>query len=67
MSGAVALDPFDFPEAGEPPIAAMGQSRLDLAKLVMAAVVCPAVVGGMELTLCAGIRMMEEIAFMSAK
>lgn len=45
----------------------MGQSRLDLAKLVMAAVVCPTVAGGMELARWAGIRMMEEIAFMSAK
>ncbi len=45
----------------------MGQSRLDLAKLVMAAVVCPAVAGGMELARRACIRMMEEIAFMGEK
>ena len=38
LSGADALDPFDFPEEGEPPMAAMGPSRLDLSKPVIAAV-----------------------------
>ena len=64
LSGADALDPFDFPEQGEPPMAAMGPSRLELSKPVIAAVAGPAVAGGMELALWADIRVMEETAFM---
>lgn len=64
LSGADALDPLDFPETGEPPMAAMGPSRLDLSKPVIAAVAGPAVAGGMELALWADIRVMEETAFM---
>ena len=64
LSGADALDPFDFPEEGEPPMAAMGPSRLDLSKPVIAAVAGPAVAGGMELAVWADIRVMEETAFM---
>ncbi len=64
LSGADALDPFDFPDDGEPPMAAMGPSRLDLSKPVIAAVAGPAVAGGMELALWADIRVMEETAFM---
>lgn len=64
LSGADALDPFDFPETGEPPMAAMGPSRLDLSKPVIAAVAGPAVAGGMELALWSDIRVMEETAFM---
>lgn len=64
LSGADALDPFDFPDEGEPPMAAMGPSRLDLSKPVIAAVAGPAVAGGMELAVWADIRVMEETAFM---
>ena len=64
LAGAEALDPFDFPDEGEPPIAAMGPSRLELSKPVIAAVAGPAVAGGMELALWCDIRVMEETAFM---
>ncbi len=64
LSGAGALDRFDFPETREPPMAAMGPSRLELSKPVIAAVAGPAVAGGMELALWADIRVMEESAFM---
>ena len=64
LAGAEALDPFDFPEEGEPPKAAMGPSRLELSKPVIAAVAGPAVAGGMELALWCDIRVMEETAFM---
>ena len=45
-------------------MAAMGPSRLELSKPVIAAVAGPAVAGGMELALWADIRVMEETAFM---
>ena len=64
LSGADALDPFDYPDSGAPPMAAMGPSRLDLSKPVIAAVAGPAVAGGMELAIWADIRVMEETAFM---
>jgi enoyl-CoA hydratase len=64
LSGAEALDPHDFPDAGKPPMAAMGPSRLELSKPVIAAVAGPAVAGGMELAIWADIRVMEETAFM---
>ena len=64
LSGAEALDPFDFPENGEPPMAAMGPSRLELSKPVIAAIAGPAVAGGMELAIWADVRVMEESAFM---
>ena len=64
LSGAEALDPFEFPEEGEPPMAAMGPSRVELSKPVIAAVAGPAVAGGMELAIWADIRVMEESAFM---
>ena len=55
LSEAEALDPFEFPEEGEPPIAAMGPSRLELSKPVIAAVAGPAVAGGMDWAIWAGI------------
>jgi len=64
LEGAQALAPFDFPEEGEPPMAAMGPSRLELSKPVIAAVAGPAVAGGMELAIWADMRVMEETAFM---
>ena len=64
LEGAHALAPFDFPEEGEPPMAAMGPSRLELSKPVIAAVAGPAVAGGMELAIWADMRVMEETAFM---
>jgi len=64
LTGAEALDSFDIPDEGEPPMAAMGPSRLELAKPVIAAVAGPAVAGGMELALWCDIRVMEETAFM---
>ncbi|MEP3475459.1 MAG: crotonase/enoyl-CoA hydratase family protein [Hyphomicrobiales bacterium] len=69
LSGAEALNPFDFPEEGsstpkKPSMAAMGPSRLELSKPVIAAVAGPAVAGGMELALWCDIRVMEETAFM---
>jgi enoyl-CoA hydratase len=64
LTGAEALDPFDFPNEGGPPMAAMGPSRLELSKPVIAAVAGPAVAGGMELALWCDIRVMEENAFM---
>jgi len=64
LSGADALDPYDFPDTGEPPMAAMGPSRLELDKPVIAAVAGPAVAGGMELAMWADIRVMERSAYM---
>ena len=64
LAGAKALDPFDFPQEGEPPMAAMGPSRLELSKPVIATVAGPVVAGGMELALWCDIRVMEETAFM---
>ncbi len=68
LAGAEALDPFDFPDEGEPPqeppMAAMGPSRLALSKPVIAAVAGPAVAGGMELALWCDIRVMEETAYL---
>ena len=64
LEGAEALDPFDFPDEGEPALAAMGPSRLELSKPVIAAVAGPAVAGGMELAIWADMRVMEETAYM---
>ncbi|MFP6777334.1 MAG: crotonase/enoyl-CoA hydratase family protein [Alphaproteobacteria bacterium] len=64
LSGVEALAPNDFPDEGEPPMAAMGPSRLELSKPVIAAIAGPAVAGGMELAIWADMRVMEETAFM---
>lgn len=64
LSDASALDDYEFPDHGEPPMAAMGPSRLAMSKPVIAAVAGPAVAGGMELAMWADIRVMEETAFM---
>lgn len=60
---AGALEELDLPERGEAPRAAMGPSRLELDKPVIAAVAGPAVAGGMELALWADIRVMERSAY----
>ena len=48
LAGAEALDPFDFPDEGDPPqeagMAAMGPSRLELGKPVIAALCGPSMV-----------------------
>jgi enoyl-CoA hydratase len=64
LTGAEALDMHDFPDKGEPPMAAMGPSRMELSKPVIAAISGPAVAGGMELALWCDIRVMEETAYM---
>lgn len=64
LADADALTPFDFPDSGEPPMAAMGPTRLALSKPVIAAVAGPAVAGGMELALWADLRVMETTAYM---
>jgi len=64
ISDPSAMKAYDFPESGEPPMAPMGPSRLDLSKPVIAAVAGPAVAGGMELAMWADMRVMEETAYM---
>lgn len=59
-----ALTAYDFPDEGEPPMAAMGPSRLEMSKPVIAAIAGPAVAGGMELAMWADMRVMEESAYM---
>lgn len=65
MSGPEALHEYDFPAAEHAhSIAAMGPSRLELSKPVIAAVAGAAVAGGMELAMWADLRVIEETAFM---
>lgn len=64
LAGVDALDPYEFQDSGEPPMAPMGPSRLELSKPVIAAVAGPAVAGGMELAMWADIRVMEQTSFM---
>ena len=64
LSDTRSFRAYDFPEQGEPPMAAMGPSRLELSKPVIAAVAGPAVAGGMELAIWADMRVMEETAYM---
>ena len=64
IADPTALSQYDFGSDGEPRMAPMGPSRLELTKPVIAAVAGPAVAGGMELAMWADIRVMEETAFM---
>ncbi|MEM8650974.1 MAG: crotonase/enoyl-CoA hydratase family protein [Pseudomonadota bacterium] len=64
LSEGSAMDQYEFSEDGEPKMAPMGPSRLDLSKPVIAAIAGPAVAGGMELAIWADMRVMEETAFM---
>ena len=63
LEGDRPLGELDFPEHGNPPRGAMGPSRLELDKPVIAAVAGPAVAGGMELALWCDFRVMEESAY----
>ena len=64
LADASALDAYEFTDTDEHSLAAMGPSRLELSKPVIAAIAGPAVAGGMELALWADLRVMEESAFM---
>lgn len=64
LSGEATARRHDYTDSGPPPMAAMGPSRLDLSKPVIAAIAGPAVAGGMELALWADLRVMEQSAFM---
>jgi len=64
LADPASLARHDFPPEGPPPMAAMGPSRLELSKPVIAAIAGPAVAGGMELALWADMRVMEDTAYM---
>lgn len=61
---AIPRDGGDHGNGGDIPMGAMGPSRLELDKPVIAAVAGPAVAGGMELAMWADFRVMEESAYM---
>lgn len=56
-------DGGDRGNGGDIPMGAMGPSRLELDKPVIAAIAGPAVAGGMELAMWADFRVMEETAY----
>ena len=61
---AIPADGGDHGNGGDIPMGAMGPSRLELDKPVIAAVAGPAVAGGMELAMWADLRVMETSAYM---
>ncbi len=61
---AIPTDGGKRGNGGDIPMGAMGPSRLELDKPVIAAVAGPAVAGGMELALWCDFRVMEETAYM---
>jgi enoyl-CoA hydratase len=61
---AEIVEGLAFPQGSAPaPRGPMGPSRLELSKLVIAAVEGPAVAGGMELALWCDVRVMEQSAY----
>ena len=66
LSGDNPMQPYAYPDDPESavPHAAMGPSRLQLRKPVIAAIAGPAVAGGMELALWCDLRVMEDTAYM---
>lgn len=60
---AIPPDGGDHGNGGDIPMGAMGPSRLELDKPVIAAIAGPAVAGGMELAMWADFRVMEETAY----
>lgn len=60
---AIPADGGDHGNGGDIPMGAMGPSRLELDKPVIAAIAGPAVAGGMELAMWADFRVMEETAY----
>ena len=61
---AIPRDGGEHGNGSDIPMGAMGPSRLELDKPVIAAVAGPAVAGGMELAMWADFRVMEESAYM---
>ena len=60
---AIPRDGGDHGNGSDIPMGAMGPSRLELDKPVIAAIAGPAVAGGMELAMWADFRVMEETAY----